>query len=276
MVFRVNGIPVFIKGTNWIATDQFEPRIPQRKGAPVGGDYVSAGAGFDELLGAAKAAGQNMLRVWGGGIYERDDFYDVADELGLMVWEEGKFACALYPRDKQFLDSVTTEVEDQIRRLSHHASLSVYSGNNENMKQGQKGDKQMSDYSMLYDHTIPTAIRAVDRSRPYWPASPSNGPLTDDPERGLFTQRWGDEKDSRYGDVHGYPNFENFGNTGTSIDCESLSAFPTARFMSEYGFISMESWASILSMTLPGDITADGKSCAAAASLATRQLTRGN
>jgi hypothetical protein len=260
MVFRVNGIPVFIKGTNWIATDQFEPRIPQRKGAPVGGGYVSAGAGFDALLGAAKAGHQNMLRVWGGGVYERDDFYDIADELGIMIWEEGKFACALYPRDKQFLDSVTTEVEDQIRRLSHHASLTVYSGNNENMKQGQKGDQQMSDYSMLYDHTIPTAIRAVDRSRPYWPASPSNGPLFNDPERGLFIQRWGDEKDSRYGDVHGYPNFEGFGSSGTTIDCETLSAFQAARFVSEYGFISMESWASIMSMTLPTDITADGNS----------------
>jgi beta-mannosidase len=260
MVFRVNGIPVFIKGTNWVATDQFEPRIPQRKGAPVGGDYVSAGAGFDELLGAAKAANQNMIRVWGGGTYERDDFYDVADELGLLIWEEGKFACALYPRDKQFLESVTTEVEDQIRRLSHHASIAVYSGNNENMKQGQKGDQAMADYSMLYDHTIPTAIRAVDRSRPYWPASPSNGPLVDDPERGLFIQRWGDEKDSRYGDVHGYPNFEGFGSTGITIDCETLSAFQAARFVSEYGFISMESWASILSMTLPDDITADGNS----------------
>jgi len=86
MVFRVNGIPIFIKGANWIATDQFEPRIPLRKGAKKGGDYQSAGAGFDALLGAAKAAHYNMLRVWGGGVYERDDFYDVADELGIMIW----------------------------------------------------------------------------------------------------------------------------------------------------------------------------------------------
>jgi beta-mannosidase len=95
MVFRINGDPVFIKGANWIATDQFEPRIPQRKGAAsssgCGGEYKSAGAGFEALLGSAKAAHYNMLRVWGGGIYERDDFYDVADEMGLMIWEEGKF-----------------------------------------------------------------------------------------------------------------------------------------------------------------------------------------
>ena len=78
MVFRVNGLPVFIKGANWIATDQFEPRIPQRKGASPAdkaGEYTSAGVGFDALLGSAKAANYNMLRVWGGGIYERDDFY---------------------------------------------------------------------------------------------------------------------------------------------------------------------------------------------------------
>ena len=68
----------------------------------------------------------NTIRIWGGGIYERDDFYDIADELGLMIWEEGKFACSLYPRDKQFLESVATEVSDQIRRLSHHASIAIY------------------------------------------------------------------------------------------------------------------------------------------------------
>ena len=135
MVIRVNGVPVFIKGANWIATDQFEPRIPQRKGGGGGkgtsqggsrGEYQSAGAGFEDLLSAAKSAHYNMLRVWGGGIYERDDFYDIADELGLMIWEEGKFACSLYPRDKQFLESVATEVSDQIRRLSHHASIAIY------------------------------------------------------------------------------------------------------------------------------------------------------
>ena len=140
--------------------DQFEPRIPQRSGAGKGGEYESAGVGFEALLGAAKAAHFNMLRVWGGGIYERDDFYDVADELGLMIWEEGKFACSLYPRDKAFLESVRTEAEDQIRRLSHHASIAVYSGNNENMGPGSASDAKLIDYSALYDsaphrHSVP-------------------------------------------------------------------------------------------------------------------------
>ena len=271
MVFRVNGEPVFIKGANWIATDQFEPRIPQRKGASGGGDYESAGAGFEALLSSAKAAHYNMLRVWGGGTYERDDFYDIADELGMMLWEESKFACALYPRNKQFLESVKTEVEDQTRRLSHHASISVYSGNNENMKPaqpppgGQGTDQTLIDYVALYDETVQGAIRATDRSRPYWPASPSNGAVFDDPDRGLFLERWSDagEQDSRYGDVHTYPSFgmpKDPEGQYDPIDCEDLSKFQAARFVSEYGFISMESWASMASMTLPTDLTADGNS----------------
>lgn len=173
-----------------------------------------------------------------------------------MIWEEGKFACSLYPRNKEFLDSVATEVTDQIRRLSHHASLAVYSGNNENMGPGMATDQTLIDYSVLYTDTLQTAIRAVDQSRPYWPASPSNGAIVDDPDEGLYIQRWGDQGDSRYGDAHLYPQF----GRGEVVDCEDLSKFQTARFVSEYGFISMESWASMASMTLPDDLTADGNS----------------
>ena len=93
-------------------------------------------------------------------------------------------ACSLYPRDRQFLDSVRTEVVDQIRRLSHHASIAVYSGNNENMNTGTQTDATLVDYSALYTDTLQATVRAMDRSRPYWPASPSNGNVIDDPERG--------------------------------------------------------------------------------------------
>jgi len=82
-------------------------------------------------------------------------------------------------------------VTDQVRRLSHHASLAVYSGNNENMSPGMATDQTLIDYSVLYTDTLQAAVRAADRSRPYWPASPSNGAVVDDPDRGLYIQRWG-------------------------------------------------------------------------------------
>lgn len=152
--------------------------------------------------------------------------------------EEGKFACSLYPRDKEFLSSVATEVDDQIRRLSHHASISVYSGNNENMSPGMSSDATLIDYSALYDDTLQVAVRATDRSRPYWAASPSNGNTVDEPDRGLFIQRWGDENDARYGDAHIYPQFGRSvpgkPDQARIIDCEDLSRFQTARFVSEY------------------------------------------
>ena len=118
-------------------------------------------------------------------------------------------------------------------------------------------------HSRRYDETLQVAVRATDRSRPYWAASPSNGNLVDDPERGLFIQRWGDSNDARYGDAHIYPQFGRTlpGHGGAEVvDCEDLSKFQTARFVSEYGFISMESWASMASMTQPEDLTADGNS----------------
>lgn len=207
----------------------------------------------------------NGFQVWGGGIYERDDFYDVADELGIMIWEEGKFACSLYPRGKEFLESVAREVEDQLRRLSHHASIAIYSGNNENMGPGMGSDATLVDYVALYDTTLQVAVRSTDRSRPYWAASPSNGNIVDDPDRGLYIQRWGDVGDSRYGDAHVYPQFGRSvpgePDRAQIVDCEDLSRFQTSRFISEYGFISMESWASMMSVTDPvTDITADGNS----------------
>ena len=112
------------------------------------------------------------------------------------------------------------------------------SGNNENMGPGMQSDATVIDYSALYDDTLQVAVRDHDRSRPYWAASPSNGNVVDDFDKGLFIQRWGDENDARYGDAHIYPQF---GRTMAGqperaqiVDCEDLSRFGTARFLSEY------------------------------------------
>jgi beta-mannosidase len=102
-----------------------------------------------------------------------------------------------------------------------------------------------------YDDTFLQSIRELDRSRPYWPASPSNGALVDRPDLGLYVQRWGSEQDSRWGDVHTYPNFN------TDSDCENLRLFQSARFVSEYGFTSWPNFAALVPVTEPQDWTSN-------------------
>lgn len=103
------------------------------------------------------------------------------------------FACSLYPRNHEFLDTVQNEVRDVVRRLAPHPSIVLWSGNNENQGEGTSSTQRQLDYVLLYDTTIQEELRRNDRSRPYWPASPSNGFLIDDPDLGVFIQRWGSE-----------------------------------------------------------------------------------
>ncbi|KAJ3078493.1 hypothetical protein HK102_004465, partial [Quaeritorhiza haematococci] len=116
--FEINGIKVFAKGTNWIPADCFESRV--------------TGTVLRQQLESCVEANMNMVRVWGGGIYQQDAFYNLCDELGLMVWQEFMFACAMYPVDAAFLDNVREEAEHQVKRLMHHPSIVLWSGNNEN------------------------------------------------------------------------------------------------------------------------------------------------
>ncbi|XP_027947014.1 beta-mannosidase isoform X3 [Eumetopias jubatus] len=116
--FKINGLPIFLKGSNWIPADSFQDRVTS--------DLLRL------LLQSAVDANMNTLRVWGGGIYEQDEFYRLCDELGIMVWQDFMFACALYPTDREFMNSVRAEVAHQIRRLKYHPSIIAWSGNNEN------------------------------------------------------------------------------------------------------------------------------------------------
>ncbi|MGE5599613.1 MAG: beta-mannosidase, partial [Bacteroidota bacterium] len=228
--FVVNGIPVFAKGADWIPADSFPTRIT------VGH--------LERLIGSAAAAHLNMLRVWGGGFYEEDRFYDLCDRYGLLVWQDFCFACGIYPEDDAFAANVRAEAVDNIRRLRHHASLALWCGNNE-MEQGwadwgwNKPDdpanqRLKAGYDRLYHHLLPGVVAAEDPDRPYWPSSASSGIP--------FAEPNGQQRgDCHYWDVwHGRKPFTAYRNQ-----------YP--RFMSEFGFQSLPPLQTIKAYAAPAD-----------------------
>jgi beta-mannosidase len=173
--FLVNGRRIFAKGANWIPADSFLTRTDNNK--------------YQELLTLAKYAGMNFIRVWGGGIYEQDIFYDLCDQLGLLVWQDFMFACAAYPENKMFLENVAAEIEENIIRLQHHPSISIWCGNNENewiWYQGKKSFKTMPGYK-IYSKLIPEILKRTDPHRIYWESSPFGN--EDDPNSPLSGNR---------------------------------------------------------------------------------------
>jgi beta-mannosidase len=171
--FVVNGRPVFAKGANWIPAHSFVAGLTR--------------ADYARDLTSAAAAHMNMLRVWGGGIYESDAFYDLCDELGLMVWQDFMFACSIYPGDAAFRASVRAEARHQVRRLRHHACLALWCGNNEIAQLnalGQKGDllanpRLRRDYEALFHRLLPGVVAEQDGVTAYWPSSQWRGSLED-------------------------------------------------------------------------------------------------
>ncbi|MHB9134802.1 MAG: beta-mannosidase [Armatimonadota bacterium] len=162
--FVVNGVPFFAKGANWIPADAFATHMTRER--------------YADLLHSTAAANMNMLRVWGGGIYEDDAFYELCDELGICLWHDFMFACSCYPAfDEAFMANVQAEAQDNVRRLRHHPCIAMWCGNNE-LEQGLVGDAwsehQMSweDYGKLFDRLLPEVIQALDPERDYWPGSP--------------------------------------------------------------------------------------------------------
>jgi beta-mannosidase len=212
--FQVNGIPVFAKGANYIPQDNFPARVGYEK--------------YRATIQAAKDANMNMLRVWGGGIYENDLFYDLCDENGIMVWQDFMFACAMYPGDKKFLANVENEIRQNILRLRNHPSIVLWCGNNE-VDNGWKDwgwQKQLGysqadsiqvygDYKKLFEELIPSVIAENDSERYYWPSSPLWG--------------WGHAEANFEGDSHYWGVW--WGKEPFSIYEEKIG-----RFMSEFGF----------------------------------------
>jgi beta-mannosidase len=225
--FACNGVPFFAKGSNWIPADTFVTRVTEN-------DYT-------RLLQAAKDTHQNMLRVWGGGIYESDIFYELCDQMGITIWQDFMFGCATYPTfDADFMANVEVEARQQIKRLRHHPSLALWCGNNE-LEQGLVGedwsDTTMSwaDYSELYDKSLAELVAELDPETDYWPGSP-HSPHGD--RRDWNNPRWGD---AHIWDVwHGMAPFEFY-----------RTCFH--RFNSEFGFQSFPEPDSLDLFTIPAD-----------------------
>ncbi len=159
--FIVNGRPLFLKGCNWIPADSFLPRVSDEK--------------YRASLLKAKEANMNVIRVWGGGIYENDIFYELCDELGLLVWQDFMFACAAYPEHDSFLNNVALEVAQNVMRLQYHTSIAIWCGNNENewiwFQSYKESYKEMPGYKIYHD-LIPGILKKLDPDRPYWPSTP--------------------------------------------------------------------------------------------------------
>jgi beta-mannosidase len=162
--FVINGVPVFAKGANWIPADSFPTRLTKEK--------------YRDLLESARDTNMNMLRVWGGGIYESDDFYDLCDEMGILVWQDFMFGCSMYPGDQKFLDNVRQEAVDNVKRLRNHPSIVIWVGNNE-IETAWKhwGWKEKlpaslwDDYLKLFHGVLPEVCAWLDPLRPYWLSS---------------------------------------------------------------------------------------------------------
>ncbi|WP_432797142.1 beta-mannosidase [Poriferisphaera sp. WC338] len=228
MAFRVNGQDIFCKGANWIPCDA----LPERQTVAL----------YRQLLEDAAAVNMNMIRVWGGGQYEKDCFYEICDELGLMVWQDFMFACSLYPAYDTFLDEVADEVRYQTKRLHDYASIVLWCGDNEVIgalhwydDSKNKRDQYLVQYDRL-NRVIRKEVEAIEgkgaQSRVFWPSSPCNGP--DD-----FGDAW-------HEDVSGDMHFWNVWHEDARFE-DYYKVQP--RFCSEFGFQSFAGMEAIAELT---------------------------
>jgi len=224
----VNGRDVFCKGANWIPADARPLRMTAAK--------------YDSLIRDARDANMNMLRLWGGGWYEKEEFYDACDRYGIMIWHDLMFSCSPYPAEKWFLDSVEREIRDQVRRLSSRTCIALWCGNNECL--GSLGWYDVSknnlplylrDYEKLYVEHIDHILVEEDPSRMYWPSSPCAGP-------GDYSDNWHVDGS---GDMHFWTVWHE------RKDFEVYHSVKP-RFCSEFGYQSFPSMSEIKSFA-PSD-----------------------
>jgi beta-mannosidase len=219
--FVLNGVPIFARGADWIPADSFVGAIEDER--------------YETLISSARDANMNMLRVWGGGIYEHDIFYDLCDSMGLLVWQDFMFACAVYPEEPpSFVSEIEAEAGYQVRRLRSHPCLALWCGNNENQWIHDRTFWEREDTTvpgaLYYHEVLPRVVGEFDGRTPYWPGSPFGGD---------------DHNDRRQGNVHNWEvwhgNFPRYFGEHTRRDPtpENVSylryAEDMGRFISEFG-----------------------------------------
>ena len=243
-LFELNGVRVFIKGANYIPNDSFLPRVTK--------------ADYQKVIKDAADANMNMLRVWGGGVYEDDYFYKLCDENGLLVWQDFMFACAMYPGDAAFLANIKQEAIDNVTRLRNHPSIALWCGNNEintawhfyskggwdwtdNYTKVQQEVLQKT-YLAIFQEILPKVVADYTEGVNYWPSSPQAGYEPQD--HAGYDNTAGDMH--YWGVWHGQHPFEDF---------EKYKA----RFMSEYGFQSFPDFETVKKYTIPEDYDIESK-----------------
>ena len=231
--FKVNGHPVFMKGANYIPQDAFLARPSKQH--------------YKHILSSAKKANMNMIRVWGGGVYESNYFYELCDEMGLLVWQDFMFACAMYPGNKHFLNNVKQEAIDNIKRIRNHTSLALWCGNNEVLTawenwgwkelEAKNQSKEIADtifkaYDDIFHKILPETVSEMDPATSYWPSSPGSD--------------FGKTQKMESGNAHfwwvwwGKKSFDSYNDS-------------IPRFMAEFGFQSFPELNSVAKYTLPND-----------------------
>ncbi len=235
--FKVNGVPMYAKGANYVPEEMIET-------------WINADNTL-KLLQMAKDAHFNMLRVWGGGIYPSDDFFNICDSLGILVWQDFMYAGTMYPGDVTFLDNARIEAEEQIRRLASHPSLALWCGGNEisegyynwgwqkSLGWSEEDDQAIKEgYNQLFKYILPWSVEIYDGSRPYWPSSPSKG--------------WGRPESLTEGDVHYWGVW--WGEQPYEVYREKVG-----RFNSEYGYQSYPDYQTLLKIAQGEELSKDAE-----------------
>ena len=239
--FKVNGVPMYAKGANYVPEEMVET-------------WINADNTL-KLLRMAKDAHFNMLRVWGGGIYPSDDFFNICDSLGILVWQDFMYAGSMYPFDETFLENARIEAEEQVRRLASHPSLALWCGGNEisegyynwgwqqSLGWSEEDDQAIKEgYNQLFKYILPWSVEIYDGSRPYWPSSPSKG--------------WGRPESLTEGDVHYWGVW--WGEQPYEMYREKVG-----RFNSEYGYQSYPDYSTLQKIAQGKALGKDAKVIAA-------------
>lgn len=245
--FELNGVPVFAKGANHIPNDSFITEVTAER--------------YRHEIASAAESNMNMLRIWGGGIYEQSVFYELCDEYGILVWQDFMFACSMYPGDEAFLANVRAEAEQNVKRLRNHPSVALWCGNNEidsawaqydetggwgwkKNYTAEQREKIWADYEAIFHSILPEVVESYAPGIDYWPSSPIVSVSGDINQHAHPLTTEGDVH--YWGVWHAVEPFENYN-------------VKIGRFMSEYGFQSFPEYDTVMTFATEQDLALDSK-----------------